>query len=403
MYTFIFQAWFAAWDALEVVLINGGWVVLALFLALILYSLKLKHKKHRYIHALDWVFLSVAVPQTPTPSILAADLVFSHLHAIKKNLDFREKYILGMVPPWLSFEIVSLGGLIRYLIRTPMSAVDAVKAAIYAQYPNAEITEAGDYMSAIRVQYNPDRADYDLWGTELMLTKPEAYPIKTYPLFEHRAAETIIDPLAGLLEVMAGIEKHEMIAIQIIAEPSGDDWKAHANHEAQMLKKSGSTHEEDEHAPVRIPQLSQSEKDVINAIQAKLGKLSYLCKVRVLYVAPPDKLNYATRVPAILGAFSQFSSFDLNGFKPNPFTVTKQAVKLSEKYEAKGAAERLLWKKREFVKNFKLREVEEGGAPYHLSTEELATLYHFPLEEVSKAPIVSTEARKGEPPINLPV
>lgn len=403
MLTSIFQAWFAAWDALELILIKGGWIVLALFLALLLYSLNLKHKKHQYIHHMEWVFLNIAVPQMASQSILAADLVFSHLHALKKNLDFREQFILGMVPPWLSFEIVSLGGLIRYLVRVPKDAVEVTKSAIYAQYPNAEVTIAGDYMSAIHVPFDHEHSDYDLWGTELQLTKNEAYPIKTYPLFEHRAAETIIDPLAGLLEVMAGIEKHEMVAIQIVAEPTGDGWKEHANHEAQKLKKASAADAAHQEEEAKITQLSQAEKDVITAVQSKLGKLSYLCKVRVLYCAPKNKLTHSIRVPAILGAFSQFSTFDLNGFKPNPFTATKQSVKLSEKYEGKGVNERIIWKKKEFIKNFKLRELEEGGIAYHLSTEELATLYHFPLEDVSKAPIVSTEARKGEPPVNLPV
>ena len=47
--------------------------------------------------------------------------------------------------------------------------------------------------------------------------------------------------------------------------------------------------------------------------------------------------------------------------------------------------------------------VEEGPAEFFLSSEELATLYHFPVITV-KAPLLKrTEAKKGAPPVSLPL
>jgi hypothetical protein len=44
-----------------------------------------------------------------------------------------------------------------------------------------------------------------------------------------------------------------------------------------------------------------------------------------------------------------------------------------------------------------------GMPKYHLSTEELASLWHLPVTEQVKAPQVKkTEAKKAEPPMNLP-
>ena len=44
-----------------------------------------------------------------------------------------------------------------------------------------------------------------------------------------------------------------------------------------------------------------------------------------------------------------------------------------------------------------------GGAPFVMTTEELATIYHFP-GDVSKTPTLSrVTAKKAEPPANLPI
>jgi hypothetical protein len=46
--------------------------------------------------------------------------------------------------------------------------------------------------------------------------------------FEHTEQETIIDPLAGVLEVMSNIEPYELMASQIVIKPVQDDWKESA-------------------------------------------------------------------------------------------------------------------------------------------------------------------------------
>ena len=400
------QSFIDAWDSINYVLVYGGWFLVALTIAGIFYAMWLEKKQHHYIDNIDYVYLDISVPELPSPSILAAELMFAQIHATKKNFNFRERYILGHKPTWFSFEMVSLGGVIRYIIRTPREFGDAVRSAIYSQYPDAEMNEAGDYMEAFNLPYNPDEVDYDLWGTDLELAKNDVYPIKTYPLFEHRAAETIIDPLAALIEDIANIDPEEMLAVQILAQPSGDEWKKHGEEEVKKLKGWHEKREGDteDRTPISLMQhLSESEKNVITSIQVKLGKLSYLSKVRFLYAAPKDKLKRTVRVPAVEGSFAQFSAFDLNSFKKNKFTATKHDIKLSEKLQGKRASDLVLWKKREFIRNFKGRKFHRGGVRYHLSTEELASLYHFPLEEVRKTTIQKIEARKAEPPVNLPI
>ncbi len=76
---------------------------------------------------------------------------------------------------------------------------DLVESAIYAQYPEAMITEVDDYVSGIPDDY-PNET-HDVWGTEWTLVTNQYYPIRTYKDFEDSSAEDIFkDPMAALLE-----------------------------------------------------------------------------------------------------------------------------------------------------------------------------------------------------------
>ena len=402
------QTFVDVWDASVSVITHGGWLLFVLLLANFYLNLNRVRRRHEYEHEIEWVFLNISIPDLPSPSMLAAELVFSQLHATKRKFNWRDRWFKGKVDTWFSFEIASIGGLVRYLIRAPRTHVEAVKSAVFAQYPDAEIGEASDYMEAFPLPFNPGEVDYDLYGTELSLEKPDAYPIRTYIQFEHRAAEIIIDPLSALIEVMSNLDPDEVMAVQIIAQPSGDHWKEHAEEVSQELKHKGEpeaeTHEGAKEPPLTMMQhLSDTEKNVINLIHAKLGKLSYTTKIRFLYAAPKEKIKVQVRVPVALGVFSQFSAFDINAFKQNKFTFTKAVSRISDKLEARRIHGEVLWKKRTFISNFASRALHFGGTPFHLSTEEIASLFHFPLEDVRKGSVEKMEARKGEPPINLPV
>jgi hypothetical protein len=111
------------------------------------------------------------------------------------------------------------------LIRCPEANRDLIEAAVYAQYPNAEISEVEDYAADVKAIFPND--DFDMWGAEIALTKPEAYPIKTYPLWEHSLTQTFLDPMASMLEIMGRLQPEEQIWFQWVLSPIGDDcWRA---------------------------------------------------------------------------------------------------------------------------------------------------------------------------------
>jgi hypothetical protein len=67
------------------------------------------------------------------------------------------------------------------------------------------------------------------------------------------------------------------------------------------------------------------------------------------------------------------------------------------------AAERLASRKVDMMSAYKGRSMGRGAPSYVLNVEELATLWHFPIDAVTKAPLLQrANARRIEAPMSLP-
>jgi len=437
-----------------VFLLSLWWIYVPWFLLILARDLWFKHQRQNFVNKLEWVLLEVRPPREVQKTPQAMEQFFAGMHAIQGGPNWREKQIKGEFQKWFSLEIVSLGGEIHFLIRVIASFRDMVEAHIYAQYPEAEIRQTDDYVNSVPSDI-PNK-NYDLWGTELILTKEDAYPIKTYPAFEKeaKAEEQRVDPMSSLLEVMNKISDGEQIWIQTLVRPVDDKWKETGEklrdkligrekkkEESLIIKEvsawrdavvdvankmiSGgegeSAGEKKEEKPQPFSMITtKAEQGVINAIEENISKIGYETIIRFLYLAPKDAFRPAN-IAAVFGCYKQFASQNLNGFKPNSKITTKidyaiQFKKIREAYRKK----RVLadYKKRDFVQHsevisyFKPLLFERfpvlnwffiRSKPFVLSIEELATIYHYPSFSV-KAPLVpKVEAKKAEPPKGLPI
>jgi hypothetical protein len=104
--------------------------------------------------------------------------------------------------------------------------------------------------------------------------------------------------------------------------------------------------------------------------------------------------------PKVVNGFSgymkQFAEQDLNGLKPDSLTAT------SASYFFKN--QRINTRKGKIIRNYISRSSSSGRNPALFNVEELATLWHFPLEMVVKAPMIQkAPGRKAEPPMSLPM
>src|SRR3989344_4327275 len=401
-------------------LLSFWWVYLPILLFYIAYFSLLNYTSLKYRLSLEWVLLEVLIPKEVRKSPKAMEQVFAGLHGVYAiPVRWHKTLCKGKVPDWFSFEMVGRAGETHFYIRTFSKYRNLVESQIYAQYPTAEVIEAVDYINDTP-HFLPDDK-YDLWGGEMMLSKPDAYPIRTYPEFEEKSSspEDVkrIDPMASLSELFSTLHPGEQIWIQILGSPTNDDWVKRAQAVLdklmgrQTVKPSGdflsdmvfaidraivgSTEPVVEKREEKRADLSPGKQEIAKAMEKSWDKLGYETGIRFLYIGPRDAFHKA-HVSGIVGAFRQYSSQNLNGFKMNKFTLTF----------AKGLFKnsKLLRKQKAIFQNFKERKLfTTGFKRYVLNTEELATIFHLPDIGVRSPLLPRVEAKKGEPPQGLPI
>lgn len=398
------------------------WFILPVALFLVFQALWLFYIQSLYGKSISWMLLEVKIAKNIETTPKAMETVFASISAIDVHgITFFEKWWKGEVQNKISFELVGYAGGVYFYVYTPVNFRNLVEASIYAQYPDAEIKPAEDYTKLMPASL--PNATYDLYGVDLVLVRDEAYPILMYEHFEDKEDERRLDPIAGLMEAMSKLKAGEMMWIQMILEPAPEDWKKNGELVVQKLlgleltKKPGifsyilealnnivssiSFSTDPATPPVRelardpvskINSMTKGQKDVVEAIEHKLSKLGFKTTIRFIYI---DEREHFSRVnvAAVSGAYSQFSTMHLNGFKPHKPTMTK----------AKGLFKqsRLLKKKANLFMFYKTREFSEKT--YVLNIEELATIYHFPAMFVGAPKLQRIEAKKSEPPANLPI
>lgn len=410
-------------------LLHGGWLLYLIVIAYGSYTIWLHHRQHEYMHRIKMILLAINVPKSTEQTLRAVESLFTAMAGAHGSTTLWEKYYKGKGQENFSVEIVSFGGQIRFFIYTPAMYRDLIEAAVYAQYPDAEIEQVEDYTAAAPKVF-PDPV-YELWGTEMTPVKPYVYPLRTYKEFEDTLAGELKDPLAGLLELMGRIGPGEQIWYQITVEPTSDKWKKHSEHEVKKLigaevheakslssmlvgevadlggraistvggffqppveeKKGGKK----EKPPTMMQHMSPGQKDVAAAVEMKMTKIGFKCKVRVIYFARKELFRKSLGASGMIGAIKQFNTVHLNALKPNK--------KLTTKCHYLFVPFRMAYRKRRIVRNYSARSNHRGIPAYILNIEELATMWHFPVVTV-KAPLVQkTEAKKAEPPFRLPI
>lgn len=367
-----------------------------------------------YYSSLEWTLLEIRVPREVNKSPKGMEQVFAALYGIFIGpTRWQDKIFKGKVPDWFSFEMVGVGGEIHFYVRTQEDYRNLVESQIYAQYPDAEVIQATDYVSNLP-GFLPNE-EYDMWGGELILSKEDGYPIRTYPEFEEKGTgpDVVkrIDPVASLAETLSTLEHKEYISFQLLIRPCGEDWvkKNQSVVDKLMGKKGKKEHdafskvvfgldaylggpspqkeEKKEHE-----QLSPGKQEVLKAVERKFTKLGFEAGIRLVYIFPRGNFH-KTHLAAMNGAFKQFASPSMNSLKLNKRTTPPiRGFLYKQRAYARKVAMYKKFKDRLFVKNKVI-----------LNTEELATVYHFPDVSVKSPLLPRVEAKKGEPPSGLPI
>lgn len=394
------------------------WVYTPVLLFFILIFIFQVYTKTKYFLNIKWILLEIKVPSESVKSPKAMENIFSALHAMLMPIKpFRDTFLKGKVQEWYSLELVGGSGEVKFFIRTSEAFRNLVETQFYANYPNCEIVVATeDHVSGLP----PTLAggEYDIFGTEFILTKEDVYPIRTYLQFEElnpARKENVqrLDPLASILEAFSRLNAGEYMGMQILARPVGDAWvkegqkvidkimgKEEKKAEGGFLKflnfiqrlLPGEAAPKEEKKEER-KNLTPGQNEVLKAVEASMAKLGFETGIRFLYAASKEGFQ-KSHVASINGAMKQFSTNNLNGFKMNTAVTTLMA-----KHPFK--ARKIRRKKAMILRNYRLRQfVLKPGI---LNTEEMATVYHFPDVGVRTPFMPRIEAKKGDPPSELPV
>jgi hypothetical protein len=183
-----------------------------------------------------------------------------------------------------------------------------------------------------------------MYATEFDLTKPDAYPIKTYidyGMDDNPKEEYKIDPLTPLVEAMGSIGRGQQAWFQIIArahtkeekdengEPVDLRWQKGSQAEIDkiMEKVKGEKDAEGKPVPGSRRQPTKGESEIIAALERSVWKNGFDVGMRLLYFGEKDIYN-PSNLGGLIGGVMHFNSNYLNGFKPARGLPT-------EKYELK--------------------------------------------------------------------
>ncbi len=389
----------------------------------------MKFVRRKYINSLKWVLLEIIPPRELEKSPKLMESIFAGLAGVIKTPLPTETYIQGFLPGYFSLEMAGTEGDVHFYIRTQSVYRNLVEAHFYAQYPAVEIIEVPDYTEALPVTL-PNK-DWNLWGTEFEFTKPDAYPIRTYKVFDEDVTGKMIDPLAGLTEVMAKTGPGQHIWMQYLINPRGkeSDWvkeygetivdkltgktpdekigvlrkighdffevgaNLHKGLLAQEVEFVGLESEKKELGPLEF-RLTPGEKDVLKAVEANIAKQQFQVKMRFLHIGRKGAFDKSF-VSAFIGGIKQFNDMTLNSFKPVDATKTQA--------EYIFARERLRFRQRLIYMHYRDRDWDDMSHTIYLSTEELATVFHLPDMAVMTPTLTRVMAKRGGAPANLPI
>ncbi len=344
----------------------AGVFTLSLLAALIagsglLFLLWMRNRKREH-EALNTTLLQVALPRDNEIKIDAAEQLFASLVAFgKQKGPFRLKN-----PPHLSFELVGMPGDIRFYVCVPNKFRDFVEKQINGAYPDAEIAAVDD-LSAKHKQDTLAGSEYNIFSdngkvafASLRLGSGNYKPIKVYK-------DLPVDPLSSITSILAKMNPGEGAAIQVLLSPANDKWKKPGKEYLSSTKKIEANPE--------TAKYSADAKE-LEAIENKVGKPGFHTVVRIVVSSSTEETAEA-HLENIVNAFAQYSS--LNSFSKN-------------KLRLKGA----------FLTDFIYRYFPMWGQTSVLTSEELATIFHFPNKSVSTPGIHWVSAKRAPVPANVP-
>jgi hypothetical protein len=334
------------------------------------------------------------------------EVVFNALY-IKPSLTTTiQTHWKGNVRPWWSFEMLCDGGELHFYVWCWKRMQFRIESAIYSQYPDVQIVEVQDYTQ--RYDYVPGKTV--VAGSNYILAKGDTFPIRSYFDFElHKdpKIEYKVDPFTSFLEGMAVVKKGEVLIIQIMLQFSEkESWKASVKKEIEKIYESRRVETTSLANPDETVKMSLGLRPVqfelIKAMERSTQKLHFDVGIRGMYYADADKfrrlpfdtLNSLFKYYGASGPYYNFIVPDGESWHANFDYPWEDFMNI-----------RLERTRKRLVDAIRKRSI--FNPPYKqytsvMTSEQLATIFHLPGDEVRAVGLHRIEAKRANPPANLP-
>lgn len=298
----------------------------------------------------------------------------------------------------LAFEMVAKGGVIAFYAVTPRYMQRYIEQQIHAHYPHAYLEEVEDY--------NIFHPQGDIEAAMLTFSKAHMFPIKTY-----RKLET--DSLSSLTNALSKLSADDGASIQYVIRSAKRSWHEPGAKVASKMQQGMNLHKAIKEARVGNPlitvasaigreinavlkaasaseqqkkqegldkkeyRLSPMEEEIVKGLEEKTSKAGMDANIRIV-VGTRERGRARVFLENILNAFSQYNV-----------------------YQYGNAFQRSNVKTPRIVSDFIHRNFDERRRMV-MNTEEMATIFHFPLAALETPNILWLTARKAPPPANMP-
>jgi hypothetical protein len=422
--------------AMGYLLFAGGYVSIILWLLIARVTVMVGLEVYKdaretaFAKKMKWVLLRISVPNVSEQTPKATENMFVQLAGAHSSISWAEEWRDGAFQASISMEVVCTEGQTSFYVRCVLGSRDLVEAAVYAQYPDAEIDLVEDYSRQAGPEHSrfPD-PEWNMWGCEFVTVKEDAYSLKVYSDFEDKVSGEFKDPVAAYLEVLSRLGPGEHCWMQISLLPT--DQNAFRKRSEPIIKKlrgekvevkksliseiaefpfeivkgvlsifginlSGEKKADKKDEPPKLMRLSPIERDILEATERKASKIGFECKIRFLYLAKKTAFSKARIAQGFIGAIKQTNTFHMQAIKPDfKKTGMSSAIWFFKDRRNDKRKSRLL-------EYYRSRD-GAGVKRFFLSAEELATIWHFPILMQVKAPSLrQIVAKKSTAPMNLP-
>lgn len=360
-------------------------LMLAVVALIVLNTVRTRGSVHR---AMDLTLLSFTLPRFSQGGQQQDDKkligVMEQLYSSIATLTSMgwNKFLYGNPSVALEMAVHHQGEQIHFYIAVPSAFAQNFGKQVQAIFPDASVERSQDYTI-----FSPKGS---VAGGYLSLKDNFILPLQTY-------ADLPSDPLGSIAGALARLEADgEGASVQVIVRPSSDkglrklamDTARHMQSgvdfvKALKLAKNPPKKEKKDEPDTLIqpPKVAtEFENRLIKALQTKASKPLFDCNVRILASAS-DEVRAGHMVADIVGAFAQFAAPDLNAFKYNQ-VQGRELEQFTYRYA------------------FRLFDARQS---IELSSEELTSIWHFPVSSAILPRVRYKNFKTSEPPSGIPL